>query len=78
VELQSGRQVHADAVLYVDRLVPDTASLNLEATGLTPDSDGRIPVDGTGRTAVPHVSNLFAAELLLRASNTGHFGNGEQ
>jgi NAD(P) transhydrogenase len=67
VELQSGRQVHADAVLYVDRLVPDTASLNLEATGLTPDSDGRIPVDGTGRTAVPHIFGAGAVVTPARS-----------
>jgi NAD(P) transhydrogenase len=65
VELHGGRRVYADAVLCVDRLVPDTASLNLEAAGLAPDSEGRIPVDASGRTAVPHI---FGAGAVVTAA----------
>ncbi|MET0240047.1 MAG: Si-specific NAD(P)(+) transhydrogenase [Sphingobium sp.] len=51
-----GRTVRTEMLLYCAGRMGATASLGLEACGLTPDSRGRIAVDpATFQTAVPHI-----------------------
>ena len=54
-ELESGKQIAADAVLYSAGRQGATGDLGLEAIGLEADARGRIPVDERYRTAVPHI-----------------------
>lgn len=56
--LESGKHLAADVVLYAAGRVGATDGLDLQAAGLTVDERGRIAVDSTYRTAVPHI---FAA-----------------
>jgi NAD(P) transhydrogenase len=56
--LESGKEVHGDALLYTVGRKTNADLLNLPAAGLTADSRGRIAVDPGFRTAVPHI---FAA-----------------
>lgn len=53
--LASGKKIAADTVMYSAGRQGQTASLNLEAAGLSADKRGRIDVDGEYRTSVPHV-----------------------
>lgn len=55
VRLKSGDSLVADRVLYAVGRQPNTDRLNLEAAGLAVDKRGRIEVDDTFRTAVPHI-----------------------
>jgi NAD(P) transhydrogenase len=56
--LESGKEVHGDALLYTVGRQTNADLLNLPAAGLTADERGRIAVDEGYRTAVPHI---FAA-----------------
>ena len=56
--LESGKEVHGDALLYTVGRQTNADLLNLEAAGLSCDARGRIAVDPGFRTAVPHI---FAA-----------------
>ncbi len=56
--LESGKQILARTLLFSVGRMGNTADLNLEAAGLTPDERGRLRVDTDLRTEVPHV---FAA-----------------
>jgi NAD(P) transhydrogenase len=56
--LESGKRIVADAVVFSAGRVGATASLDLPAAGLAADERGRLKVDETFRTAVPHI---FAA-----------------
>ena len=56
IELESGKFVEVDAVLYSIGRVGNTATLALEKTGLKPDERGRLAVDAQYRTAVEHIS----------------------
>jgi NAD(P) transhydrogenase len=59
VTLSNGRAITAEMVLYCAGRMGATASLNLEAAGLTADSRGRIKVNAeTFQTDVP---NIYAA-----------------
>jgi NAD(P) transhydrogenase len=53
--LESGKELVAETVLYAVGRQGDTAKLQLDKAGLEADSRGRIPVDETHRTAVPHI-----------------------
>jgi NAD(P) transhydrogenase len=55
VRLESGKQLMAETVLYAVGRQGDTESLQLGKAGLEADSRGRIPVDATHQTAVPHI-----------------------
>jgi NAD(P) transhydrogenase len=56
--LESGKQVHGDALLYCVGRQANGDLLNLEAAGLAADARGRLRVDEDFRTGVPHI---FAA-----------------
>lgn len=53
--LASGKEVHADALLYAVGRQTNADLLNIEAAGLTADPRGRIAVNGVYQTAVPHI-----------------------
>jgi NAD(P) transhydrogenase len=56
--LESGKEVHGDALLYTVGRQTNADMLNLPAAGLSADARGRIAVDAGYRTAVTHI---FAA-----------------
>jgi NAD(P) transhydrogenase len=56
--LESGKQISSDMVFFSVGRLGATVHLNLPAAGLTADERGRLKVDDTFRTAVPHI---FAA-----------------
>src|SRR4051812_10581907 len=53
--LVSGKEIASETVLYAVGRQGDTARLGLEAAGLEADARGRLEVDASYRTAVPHV-----------------------
>lgn len=55
VQLQSGKRLIGDSVLFTAGRVGDTAELNLPAAGLQPDDRGRLWCDENHRTWVPHI-----------------------
>ncbi len=55
VQLESGKRIVAEAVLFSVGRVGATDDLHIERAGLTPDDRGRLKVDETFRTAVPHI-----------------------
>ncbi|MDH3658913.1 MAG: Si-specific NAD(P)(+) transhydrogenase [Alphaproteobacteria bacterium] len=56
IQLEDGRLVRADAVLFAAGRMGATDDLNLDAAGLAADQRGRIAVGSHGfRTAVPHI-----------------------
>jgi NAD(P) transhydrogenase len=55
VRLESGKRIVADTVLFSVGRIAATAALGLAAAGLRTDDRGRVPVDATFRTAVPHI-----------------------
>ncbi len=58
LELESGKRIAADAVLFSAGRQAATESLRLDAAGLRADDRGRLSVGSDYRTAVPHI---FAA-----------------
>jgi NAD(P) transhydrogenase len=58
VHLESGKRLHADALLWCNGRTGNTDGLNLEAAGLSADSRGQLQVDHTYKTAV---DNIYAA-----------------
>ncbi len=58
LELESGKRIVSDMVLFSVGRVGATAPLDLERAGLCADARGRLGVDVEYRTAVPHI---FAA-----------------
>ncbi len=58
VHLESGKRIVADMVLFSVGRVGATAELELDRAGLTADDRGRLTVDESFRTSVPHI---FAA-----------------
>ena len=58
LNLESGKRLVADAVLFSAGRLAATESLDLAAGGLSADDRGRLKVDEAFRTAVPHI---FAA-----------------
>ena len=59
-ELESGKQIAADAVLYSAGRVGATDGLGLENAGLDADERGRITVDESYRTSVDRTSTRSA------------------
>jgi NAD(P) transhydrogenase len=55
LRLASGKDIVSETVLYATGRQGDTEALGLETTGLETDKRGRIKVDETYRTAVPHI-----------------------
>jgi NAD(P) transhydrogenase len=53
--LESGKEVHGDALLYTVGRQTNADMLNLEAAGLAADARGKIAVNEFFQTAVPHV-----------------------
>ncbi len=53
--LESGKEVHGDALLYTVGRKTNADLLNLEAVGLSADDRGRITVNEFFQTAVPHI-----------------------
>jgi NAD(P) transhydrogenase len=58
LHLQSGKRIVSDLVLFSAGRIAATESLNLGAAGLAAAERGRLTVDASFRTAVPHI---FAA-----------------
>jgi NAD(P) transhydrogenase len=58
IQLESGKHIVADLILFSVGRIGATDDLNLEAIGLIADERGRLKVDERLRTAVPHI---FAA-----------------
>ena len=55
VHLESGKRIVADAVLFSVGRVGATDELALDRAGLVADDRGRLKVDATFRTSVPHI-----------------------
>ncbi len=55
-ELESGKRVHGDALLYAVGRQANGDQLEAGSAGLEVDARGRIAVDARFRTAVPHIS----------------------
>ncbi len=55
VRLKSGKEIGATTVLYSVGRIGASATLNLEAVGLTADARGRLGVNEHYQTAVPHI-----------------------
>jgi NAD(P) transhydrogenase len=56
VQLNGGRMVRTDALLFAAGRIGSTDSLNLEVCGIEPDDRGRISVDkATFQTSAPHI-----------------------
>jgi NAD(P) transhydrogenase len=64
INLESGKRIVAEAVLYSVGRIAATERLALDAAGLTAGERGKLGVDETFRTAVPHI---FAAGDVLGA-----------
>jgi NAD(P) transhydrogenase len=56
VELDSGKKLHGDALIYAVGRQANGDQLNLEAAGLSADSRGRITVNKCFQTQAPHIS----------------------
>jgi NAD(P) transhydrogenase len=55
VRLESGKEIVSETVLYAVGRQGDTEHLGLAAAGLEADARGRLKVDGSYRTSVPHI-----------------------
>jgi NAD(P) transhydrogenase len=53
--LESGKTLHADALLWAVGRQPNTDKLNLESIGLTCEDRGKLPINGSFQTALPHI-----------------------
>jgi len=54
-ELESGKRVHGDKLLYAVGRQANSDQLNLDAAGLNADQRGRVEVNGFFQTKVPHI-----------------------
>jgi NAD(P) transhydrogenase len=54
-ELESGKRVHGDALIYAVGRQANSDQLHLEAAGLAADSRGRLRVNELFQTEVPHI-----------------------
>jgi len=54
-QLESGKQVHADALLYAVGRQANADQLALDAAGLTADARGKVTVNEFFQTKVPHI-----------------------
>ncbi|MBL8215644.1 MAG: Si-specific NAD(P)(+) transhydrogenase [Bryobacterales bacterium] len=55
INLASGKQILTEKALYSIGRTGNTSRLNLEAAGLKADDRGRLKVNGSFQTAVPHI-----------------------
>jgi NAD(P) transhydrogenase len=55
IQLESGKHIVADLILFSVGRIGATDDLNLEAVGLAADDRGRLKVDEHFRTVVPHI-----------------------
>ncbi|MBR0664272.1 glutathione-disulfide reductase [Roseomonas hellenica] len=55
LRLSSGRVIAADTVLFATGRVPNTATLGLEAAGVTVSATGAVVVDAEHATSQPHI-----------------------
>jgi NAD(P) transhydrogenase len=55
VQLESGKRLVSETVLFTVGRVGDTAALNLQAAGLEPDERGRLWCNENHQTWVPHI-----------------------
>jgi len=55
IHLKSGKRVRADLVLFASGRVSNTDQLALDRAGVIPDERGRLTVDTSFRTTVPHI-----------------------
>jgi NAD(P) transhydrogenase len=55
IELESGKHIVSDVILYSAGRVGATDGLNLQAIGIVPDQRGRLTVDSNYRTNLPHI-----------------------
>lgn len=55
IKLESGKQIKSDLLMYAAGRTGCTANLKLENAGLSADSRGRIKVDNSFATEVPHI-----------------------
>ncbi len=62
IQLESGKRLVSDMVLYAIGRIGATESLNLKAAGLEADARGRLNVDDHFRTSVPHI--LAAGDVI--------------
>ncbi|MFB9885604.1 Si-specific NAD(P)(+) transhydrogenase [Balneatrix alpica] len=53
--LKSGKKIRADAFLWCNGRTGNTADMNLEEIGLTPNSRGQLEVNEQYQTEVPHI-----------------------
>ena len=83
--LASGKKIPADTVLYSAGRQGQTEALNLEAAGLTADKRGRIKVDDSYQTEVPHIYAVgdvigfpaLAATSMEQGRQAAHHAFGE-
>ncbi len=61
-ELESGKKIQADALLYAVGRQANGDQLGIEAAGITPDSRGKIAVNENFQTQVP---NIYAAGDII-------------
>lgn len=54
-KLESGKTVHGQALLYAVGRQANSDQLNLEVIGLVPDGRGKLLVDESFRTSIPHI-----------------------
>jgi NAD(P) transhydrogenase len=54
-QLESGKRIHGDSLLYAVGRQSNTDLLNLDVIGISPDSRGRIVVNENFQTKVPHI-----------------------
>jgi NAD(P) transhydrogenase len=55
LQLESGRRIKSDLLLWTNGRTGNTDGMNLAAVGLQPDSRGQIAVNEHFQTAVPHI-----------------------
>src|SRR3977135_767471 len=55
LQLKSGKQIRAPLLVYSAGRVGATTNLGLEQIGILPDERGRLKVNETFQTAVPHI-----------------------
>ncbi|MBC3767527.1 Si-specific NAD(P)(+) transhydrogenase [Neptunicella marina] len=77
MELDSGKRMKADCLLFANGRTGNTDMLNLESVGLKPDSRGQVKVDSNYRT---EIDNIYAVgdvigypSLASAAYNQGRF-----
>src|SRR5262249_42009605 len=53
--LESGKNVHGEALLYTIGRQANSDQLNIQAAGLAADGRGKLPVNENFQTSVPHI-----------------------